>query len=182
MIRIPPLLTDPDMPHTHPDSPTAQHGSKARPDPGRPGNFARQSQRPPRQVVIVDPDCDRYPEFVAEAAAGRLGLHFCTDARAALRLARRFEADAWVVRTDLPDMDGLDLLPLLTDQISQSQTVRRTRSGFPVRRVGIFLAAGSYSADEEEQALAGGSAGYLVHPITADLLSSIASVEAGTAS
>jgi len=164
MIRIPPPLTDPDMPHTHPDSPAAQHDSTARPDQG---------QRPPRQVVIVDPDCDRYPEFVAEAAAGRLGLHFCTDARAALRLARRFQADAWVVRTDLPDMDGLDLLPLLTDQICQSRTVRRG---------GIFLAAGSYRADEEERALAGGSAGYLVHPITADLLASIASVEAGTAS
>lgn len=160
----------------------AQNGPPVRPAPVRPRDISRHSQRPPRQVVIVDPDCNRYPEFVAEAAAGRLGLHFCTDAWAALRLARRFRADAWVVRTDLPDMDGLDLLPLLIDQVCETRTARRTPSESPAPRGGIFLAASSYRADEEERALAGGSAGYLVHPINAQLLASIASVEAGTAS
>lgn len=141
--------------------------------------------QPLGRVVIVDPAWDRYPDFVAAAAASRLELHFCSDARAALRLARRFQADAWLVSDNLPDMDGLDLVPLLADQVCQGQVdplVRSTRrSAASQPRVGrgrVFFVAPHYSPDTEERSLAGGSAGYLVQPITIDLLASIVPLDA----
>jgi len=150
----------------------AQHGTEA----CRPG--------PQGRVVIVDRAWDRYPEFVAAAAAGRLELHFCSDGRAALRLARRFQADAWLVSDNLPDMDGLDLVPLLAEQICQLQVdplvrcSRRPAAGEPrIGRGRVFFVAPHYAADMEEQSLASGSAGYLVHPLAIDLLASIVPLE-----
>lgn len=152
------------------------------------------SSSPPRsampvgRVVIVDPAWDRYPEFVEAAAAGRLELHFCSDGRAALRLARRFQADAWLVSDNLPDMDGLDLVPLLAEQVCQNQLdplvrpPRRSTTSQPlIGRGRVFFVAPHHSPELEARSLASGTAGYLVQPIAIDLLASIVPLESPAA-
>jgi hypothetical protein len=57
-----------------------------------------------REIVIVDADYARYEDFIEAARQGALSLHFCVDARSAVRLARRFRADVWLVTTTLPDL------------------------------------------------------------------------------
>jgi len=146
------------------------------------------SAMPAGRVVIVDPAWDRYPEFVAAAAAGRLELHFCNDGRAALRLARRFQADAWLVSDNLPDMDGLDLVPLLAEQVCQHQvdplvrpSLRSTPSQPRIGRGRVFFVAPHHSPELEERSLASGTAGYLVQPIAIDLVASIVPLESPAA-
>ena len=59
-----------------------------------------------QEIVIVASACERFDEFVTAGRRGELGLHFCVDGRSALRMARRFRADIWLVCLDLPDMSG----------------------------------------------------------------------------
>lgn len=99
------------------------------------------------EIVVVDPTCDRYGDFVRAARDGAVGLHLCVDGRSAMRLARRFGADAWIVAAELPDMSGYDLIEMLD-------------------RPGIFVVADAYRPEDEQRALAAGVAGYLVGPTT----------------
>jgi CheY-like chemotaxis protein len=130
-----------------------------------------------REVVIVDPACDSYGEFVAAAQGGGLGLHFCVDGRSAMRLARRFRADIWLVAIDLPDMSGFDLVAAMADQVGQGD-VDPLRSGARISldRIGditpsgLFLVANAYHLEEELRALSSGVAGYLVRPVSLDLV------------
>jgi PleD family two-component response regulator len=132
------------------------------------------------EIVIVDPRCDRYSDFVEAAAEGEFGLHFCCDAQSAIKLARRFRADIWLVSSDLPDADGFDLLPLLCEQVSQAEvnplvrghrlSLARVGQG---RHSGIFIVSEDYRLEEEQRALAVGIAGYLVQPVSADLIRSL---------
>ncbi len=129
------------------------------------------------EIVIVDASCDRYADFVEAAQAGDVGLHFCVDGRSAIRLARRFRADAWLVSTDLPDMSGFDLLAMLSPSILQSD-VDPLLDGSRVSldhvgegmRPGVFLVSDTYSLEEEQRSLASGVAGYLVRPVTLDVI------------
>lgn len=147
---------------------------------------AEQSARPPApslrslgidEIVIVDPEYERYRDFVAAARAGEVGLHFCDDARSAVRMARRFRADVWLVRGELADMAGFDLLEMLAAQVVHGD-VDPPRSGSKISldrlgdrpRSAIFLVADDYRLEEEQRALASGIAGYLVGPITIDVL------------
>ena len=133
-----------------------------------------------REIVIVDPRCDRYADFVAAATEGVFGLHFCCDAQSAIKLARRFRADVWLVNTELPDAEGFDLLPLLSEQVSQAEvdpfvhgrrmSLARVGQG---RHSGIFIVSEDYSLEEEQRALAAGIAGYLVQPVSAELIASL---------
>ena len=130
-----------------------------------------------REIVIVDPMCDRYGEFVQAAEAGRLGLHFCVDGRSALQLARRFRADAWLVASELPDMSGFDLVSMLSGRVMQAEVdPLLAGSRISLDRVGegmrpaIFLVADSYRLEDEQQALAAGVAAYMVGPIVPDLV------------
>jgi PleD family two-component response regulator len=132
------------------------------------------------EIVIVDPRCDRYAHFVEAAMDGDIGLHFCCDAQSALKLSRRFRADVWLVSTDLPDMEGFDLLPLLADQVSQGEVdplLRGHRRSLgrvgQARHSGIFMVADEYSLEEEQQALSAGIAGYLVQPVAAELVAAL---------
>jgi CheY-like chemotaxis protein len=132
-----------------------------------------------REVVIVDPACESYSDFVDAARSGDFGLHFCVDGRSALRLARRFRADAWLLAVDLPDMSGFDLLSSLAVHVLQGG-VDPLRSGSRISlgrprdtiRSGIFMVADAYRVDQERQALASGVSGYLVRPVTLDLFRS----------
>lgn len=133
-----------------------------------------------REIVIVDPRCDRYAPFVTAATHGDIGLHFCSDAQSALRLARRFRADVWLVSTALADIDGFDLLPLLAEQVSQSEVDpllaghRRSLGCVgQARHSGIFMVSEEYSIEEEQQALAAGIAGCLVHPVATELVAAL---------
>ncbi len=140
------------------------------------------------EVVIVDPHVDRYADFVTAAMDGEIGLHFCNDAQSAVKLARRFRADVWLVSEDLPDMEGFDLLPLLAGQVSQGevdpllrgrrQSLGRVGQG---RHSGIFIVADDYSIEGEQRALSAGIAGYLVRPVSAELVQSLRPAEAAPA-
>jgi CheY-like chemotaxis protein len=135
--------------------------------------------------VIVDARCDRYAPFVTAAMHGEIGLHFCCDAQSALKLARRFRADVWLVSTELADIDGFDLLPLLAEQVSQGEVDpllqgRRQSLGCvgQARHAGIFVMSEEYSIGEEQRALAAGSAGYLVQPVATELVVALSPQEA----
>jgi DNA-binding response OmpR family regulator len=147
-------------------------------------NFEPMPDAPPslrdvgiHEIVIVDATCDRYADFVEAAQAGDVGLHFCVDGRSAIRLSRRFRADAWLVGTDLPDMSGFDLLSMLSPSILQGEVdplmegsrVSLDRVGEGMRP-GVFLVSDAYSLDEEQRSLACGVAGYLVRPVTVDVI------------
>lgn len=129
------------------------------------------------EIVVVDSSLDRYEDFVLAAQAGEVGVHFCVDGRSAIRLARRFRADVWLVSSELPDMSGFDLLSMLEPHVMQGgvdpnldgATISLDRLG-AAKRSGIFVVADSYSLEEEQRALASGVAGYLVRPVTLDLI------------
>lgn len=129
------------------------------------------------EIVVVDGKCDRYGDLVQAAQAGEVGLHFCVDGRSAVRLARRFRADVWLVACDLPDMSGFDLLEMLSPHVLQG-SVDPLRSGSPVSldrighgmRSGIFMVSDTYAIEDEQRALISGVAGYLVRPVTADTI------------
>lgn len=130
-----------------------------------------------REIVIVDSLFDRYGDFVAAASEGAVGLHFCNDGLSALKLARRFRGDIWLVSTELPDMSGFDLLPILLDHVQQGGVdpllngPRISLESLGVGlHAGVFMVSDLYRIEEEQRALACGSAGYLVRPITLDLV------------
>ena len=129
------------------------------------------------EIVIVDPACDRYADFVEAARAGEVGLHFCSDGRSAVRMARRFRADVWLVSNELPDMSGFDLLDMLSVHVVQGD-VDPMLSGARIslgrigesNRSAIFIVAEEYRLEDEQRSLASGIAGYLVRPITLDVI------------
>ncbi|MBU6222511.1 MAG: hypothetical protein KGR24_07125 [Planctomycetes bacterium] len=129
------------------------------------------------EIVIVDPACDRYADFVAAARAGEVGLHFCSDGRSAVRMARRFRADVWLVSMELADMSGFDLLEILSTHVVHGD-VDPMLSGARISlgRIGetqhsaIFMVADEYRLEDEQRALVSGIAGYLVRPITLDVI------------
>jgi DNA-binding response OmpR family regulator len=129
-----------------------------------------------REVVIVDPSFDRYADFVAAAQEGAVGLHFCVDGRSAMRLARRFRADVWLVSDQLPDVSGLDLIEMLSAEVTRSEADPSLTGGSSGCRTGrgmrsgIFVVADEYRIEDEQRSLAAGVAGYLVRPVTIDVL------------
>ena len=132
-----------------------------------------------REIVIIDSNCDRYADFVQAAQEGRVGLHFCVDGQSAVRLARRFRADAWVISAELPDMSGFDLLEMISSHVLQGG-VDPLLGGSRVsldqvgkgKRSAVFMAADTYRLEEEQRALAAGVSGYLVRPVTLDMIRS----------
>lgn len=130
-----------------------------------------------REIVIVDSNCDRYADFVQAAQNGQVGLHFCVDGRSAVRLARRFRADAWLVASELPDMSGFDLLEMLSPHVLQG-SVDPLLGGSPVsldrvgqgKRSAVFMATDAYRLEDEQRALAAGVSGYFVRPVTLDMV------------
>ena len=130
-----------------------------------------------REIVIVDASCDRYGDFVQAAQAGEVRLHFCVDGTSAIRLSRRFRADAWLVAVDLPDMSGFDLLEMLVPSVLQAEVdpLRGGSSLSLVRvgeatRSGVFIVSDEYRVEDEQRALESGVAGYLVRPLTLDVI------------
>jgi DNA-binding response OmpR family regulator len=129
------------------------------------------------EIVIVDPACDQYADFVQAARAGEIGLHFCSDGRSAVRMARRFRADVWLVGTELADMSGFDLLEMLSTHVVHGD-VDPMLSGSRIslgrlgegQRSAIFMVADEYRLEDEQRALVSGIAGYLVRPITLDVI------------
>jgi len=138
--------------------------------------FGNRTGRVPKEVVIVAPNCDRFDDFVTAGRRGEIGLHFCVDARSAIRMARRFRADVWLVAAELPDMAGLDLLEILMPFVSQAAvdpmlggaTISLNRLGRGVRS-SVFLVADAHAVETEQRALRTG-AGYLAGPVSIDLL------------
>ena len=89
-----------------------------------------------KEIVIVDSRIDRYADLVQAAQAGNVGLQFCADGQAALRLARHFHADVWLVSADLPDMSGFDLVEMLGPGIARLADDRLDAApGRPLNRI-----------------------------------------------
>ena len=130
-----------------------------------------------REIVIVDWSCDRYGDFVRAAQDGEVGLHFCVDGRSAVRLARRFRADAWLISAELPDMSGFDLVDMLSPHVLQGDVdpmlsgarISLDRMGEGLR-AGIFIVSDTYRLADEQRALTSGVYGYLVRPVTLDVI------------
>lgn len=130
-----------------------------------------------REIVIVDPVCDRYGDFVEAAQAGLVGLHFCVDGQSAVRLSRRFRADVWLVSSELPDMSGFDLLEMLSAHVLQGN-VDPLLAGSRISlgsvghgmHSGIFMMSNEYRLEDEQRALSSGVAGYLVRPVTVNTI------------
>jgi len=129
------------------------------------------------EIVIVDPSCDRYGDFVQAAQAGDVGLHFCCDGRSAVRMARRFRADVWLVSSEVQDMSGFDLLEMLSPHVVQGNVdPMLAGSRISLGRIGeaarsaVFIVGDEYRLEEEQRALASGIAGYLVRPVTLDVI------------
>lgn len=133
-----------------------------------------------REIVIVDSVFDRYADFVAVASEGAVGLHFCNEGLSAVKLARRFRGDIWLVSTDLPDMSGFDLLPILLEHVQRAGVdpllngPRISLDSLGVGlHAGVFMVSDRYCIEEEQRSLACGSAGYLVRPITLDIVKAL---------
>jgi len=129
------------------------------------------------ETVVVDSVCDQYADFVQAAQEGAFGLHFCVDGRSAVRLARRFRADVWMIAAELPDMSGFDLVEMLAPHVLQGSVdplkggarISLSRVGQGMRS-GIFIVSDTYRLEDEQRALAAGVAGYLVRPVTLDVI------------
>jgi CheY-like chemotaxis protein len=129
------------------------------------------------QIVIVAASCDRFADFVRAAQAGEIGLHFCINGHSAMRLARRFAADAWIVAADLPEMSGCDLVDMLSARVLQGDVdPPRFGARSSLDRAGeslhaaIFIVSDDYRIEDEHRALAAGIAGFIVHPVTLDVI------------
>jgi len=136
------------------------------------------------QVVLVDGRQERYAtwygEFFKAAAQGDVDVHVCIDGRSAVRLARRFRADCWLVATELHDMSGFDLFEMLRPHVLEAEidplrraAVRSLADRTAARHGGVFMVADSYAPADEQRALALGVAGYLVRPVHLDVVSSM---------
>ena len=150
-------------------------------------HHTHQMDTQPLQIVIVDSTFDRYDDFVAAAQAGQIGLHFCVSGQSAVRFARRYRADAWLLAKNLEDMSGFDLLEMLSPHVLQS-AVDPLRFGARVSlgdmsrghssrgynatatHSGVFIVADAYCLEDEQRALASGVSGYLVRPVTVDVI------------
>jgi len=72
-------------------------------------------------VVVVDPRFDAYKPLATSARLGKLNLHFRATGADAIRLARRYRVDAWLIAPDLEDMSGQDFMELLQDSLGDSR-------------------------------------------------------------
>lgn len=112
-------------------------------------------------VVVVDPRFDAYKPLAASARLGKLSLHFRASGAEAVKLARRLPVDAWLIASELEDMSGHDLVPLL-----QSQLASRGEGKSRVAVVSEAAPGGRQQALEEVAARGAGADSLLSHPIT----------------
>ena len=80
-------------------------------------------------VVVVDPAFAAYRHLADDARDGRVGLHFRSAGQDALRLARRFDVDAWVVAAELDDMSGEDFVQLLESRHGDARVALASTTG-----------------------------------------------------
>lgn len=112
-------------------------------------------------VVVVDPRFDAYKPLAASARLGKLSLHFRASGAEAVKLARRLRVDAWLIASELDDMSGHDLVPLLQSQI--------TAQGCGDTKLAVIEAATPGSRQwsiAAGDALAASADSLLSHPIT----------------
>jgi len=157
--------------------PTHEQGFERKIAAGNSAGRAGQRIAGMHEIVVVDSACDQYGDFVQAAQEGAFGLHFCVDGRSAVRLARRFRADIWMIASELPDMSGFDLVDMLVPHVLQG-SVDPLRGGARISlnsvgqgmRSGIFIVSDTYRLEDEQRSLAAGVAGYLVRPVMLDVI------------
>jgi CheY-like chemotaxis protein len=106
--------------------------------------------RPSVRVVIVDAMPQDYEALLAAADTPGVSIHFLLSGSDALRFARRYPSQLWVINARLPDMSGFDLAEML----------RSTR-----RSALVFIIGDEYCLDDEIRALTLGLAKYVCKPL-----------------
>jgi response regulator of citrate/malate metabolism len=82
-----------------------------------------------------------------------------------------------LVAVDLPDMSGFDLLEMLVPNVLQAEvdpllggsSSSLARVG-EATRSGVFIVSDAYRVEDEQRALESGVSGYLVRPLTLDVM------------
>ena len=136
-----------------------------------PGMSPASAGAPPSipSVVVVDPRFDAYGPLAASARQGKITLHFRSSGADALRLARRFPVDAWLIAADLDDMSGHDLIELLETQSAGSRSAGVQSHGPAIACVQSESEGPPVEVARREACEAGADS-LLTHPITlADL-------------
>jgi CheY-like chemotaxis protein len=101
-------------------------------------------------VLVADAHPSDYIVLAPMVEAGQLDIHFFASAKAVLRAAEGLRYDLWFINVRLPDMDGFELLDMLSCY----------RDGKPV-----FVVADSYAAQAELNALRLGATKFLCKPL-----------------
>ena len=104
-------------------------------------------------------------------------VHEADDGAAGLVAFAEHDVDLVLLDLRLPDMSGFDLLDMLSPHVLQGgvdpllsgSRISLDRIGHGMRS-GIFIVSDNYCLEEEQRALTSGVAGYLVRPITLDVI------------
>jgi DNA-binding response OmpR family regulator len=101
-------------------------------------------------VVVVDRNPADYDALLGAADEPRMNLHFLVKGNDALRLARKWAVDLWVINATLADMSGFDL----------AQMLRRSHLG-----ARVFIVDDEYRVENELQTLSLGLSMYVCKPV-----------------
>jgi DNA-binding response OmpR family regulator len=102
-------------------------------------------------IVVADARPKDYRDLALLAGENGWHLHFFTTGLAAIRHGRPSSSDLWIVNAHLPDMDGFDLLEIVSAQVAKSS---------------IFIVADRYESEDERRACQCGAALYLCKDAT----------------
>jgi DNA-binding response OmpR family regulator len=102
-------------------------------------------------IVVADARPKDYRDLALLAGDNRWHLHFFTTGHAAIRHGRPSSSDLWIVNARLPDMNGFDLLEIISAQVAKSS---------------IFVMSDRYELEDERRACQCGAALYLCKDAT----------------
>ena len=118
-------------------------------------------------LVVVDSQPEDYQSLLAELSCWRVHCHLYSTGDEALRRTGVSTTGPWLINTQLPDMQGVELLKLVRQR---------------VRTASVFLVSDAYNPQEEVAVRAAGATAYLCKPPSITWLHSFAiSVRAGPA-
>lgn len=100
-------------------------------------------------LVVVDSQPQDYQCLLAELSCRRVHCHLYSTGDEALRRTGVSTTDLWLINTQLPDMQGVELLQLVR---------QRTRTA------SVFLVSDVYNPQEELAVRAAGATAYLCKP------------------
>ena len=100
-------------------------------------------------LVIVDSQPQDYQSLLTELSSWRVNCHLYSTGDEALRRTGASTTGPWLINTQLPDMQGVELLKLVRQR---------------VRTASVLLVSDAYSSEEEVAVRAAGATAYLCKP------------------